>query len=73
VSLKLKEKVYVTCVRSALVYGSETSAMNAEWMDDLSGWRGECCNGCVVCLMRDKNKCNYTVTTKFPHSTLHFI
>lgn len=30
VSLKLKGKVYVTCVRSAMVYGSETWAMNAE-------------------------------------------
>ena len=28
--LKLKGKVYVTCVRSAMVYGSETWAMNVE-------------------------------------------
>ena len=28
VSLKLKGKVYVTCVRSAMVYGSEIWAMN---------------------------------------------
>ena len=30
VSLKLKGKLYVTCVRSAMVYGSETWAMTAE-------------------------------------------
>ena len=30
VSLKLKEKVYVTCVRSALVYGIEIWAVNEE-------------------------------------------
>ena len=29
-SLKLKGKVYVMCVRSAMVYGSETWAMNVE-------------------------------------------
>ena len=30
VSLKLKGKVYVICVKSAMVYGSETWVMNAE-------------------------------------------
>ena len=30
VSLKLKGKVHVTCVRSAKVYGSETWAINVE-------------------------------------------
>ena len=30
VSLKLKGKMYVTCVRSAMVYGSETWAMNVQ-------------------------------------------
>ena len=29
-SLKLKGKVYLTCVQSVLVYGSETWAMKAE-------------------------------------------
>ena len=29
-SLKLKGNMYVTCVRSARVYGSETWAMNVE-------------------------------------------
>jgi len=30
VSLKLKENVYVKCVRSAVLYASETLTMNAE-------------------------------------------
>ena len=30
VSLKLKCKVYMTCVRSAMVYGSDTWTMNVE-------------------------------------------
>ena len=30
VSLKLKGKLYVTCVRSAMIYGSETWAMMVE-------------------------------------------
>ena len=30
VSLELKGKLYVTCVRSAMVYGSETWAMTTE-------------------------------------------
>jgi len=32
VSLKLKGKVYVICVKSAMVYGSETQVKNAEWI-----------------------------------------
>ena len=34
-SLKLKEKVYRTCVQSLMVYGSETWAMKAEDMQRL--------------------------------------
>ena len=30
VSLKLKGKVYATCVRSAMIYGSETWVLNVE-------------------------------------------
>ena len=30
VSFKLKEKLYVTCVKSAMVYGSETWNITAE-------------------------------------------
>jgi len=35
VSLKLKGKVYRTCVQSVMVYGSETWAMKAEDMQRL--------------------------------------
>ena len=35
-SLKIKGKVYESCVRSAMIYGSETWAVKAEHVDRLS-------------------------------------
>ena len=39
VSLKLKGKVYATCVRSTMIYGSETWVLNKEQQQRLSQTR----------------------------------
>jgi len=36
-SLKLKDKVYMSCVRSCLIYGSETWPMKVEHEAELDG------------------------------------
>ena len=47
VSFKLEGKVYVTCVSSAVVYGSETWSMNAEQIEQFEWINMRGCDGCV--------------------------